>query len=86
MQFEFDPDKSASNKQKHDIDFIEAQLLWDDSNLLEIPARTEGEPRFLIIGMIAQKIWSAIATYCTAGIRIISVRRAREEEVALYED
>ena len=86
MLFEYDLDKSQSNKQKHGIDFVEAQLLWDDSNLLEIPARTEGEPRFLIVGMIAQKVWSAIVTYRATGIRIISVRRAREEEVALYED
>lgn len=84
-QFEFDPKKSAKNKVKHGIDFIEAQSLWDDPDLLEIPAKTEDEPRFLVIGRIGSKHWSAIVTYRNYNIRIISVRRSRIEEVDLYE-
>jgi len=83
--FEFDDLKSKSNLQKHGIDFIEAQALWNDSNLLEIPARTLDEPRFLTIGMIEQKLWSAVITYRNGKIRLISVRRSRAEEVTLYE-
>ena len=84
-QFEFDPEKSAKNKKKHGIDFIEAQSLWDDPDLLEAPAKTEDEPRFLVIGRIGPKHWSAIVTYRNYNIRIISVRRSRIEEVNLYE-
>ena len=84
-QFEFDPEKSAKNKLKHGIDFIEAQSLWDDPDLLEISAKTEDEPRFLVIGKIGSKHWSAIVTYRNYNIRIISVRRSRIEEVDLYE-
>jgi len=83
--FEFDDLKSKSNFQKHGIDFIEAQALWNDSNLLEIPAKTLDEPRFLIIGRIKQKHWSAVITYRNGTIRLISVRRSRAEEVTLYE-
>jgi len=83
--FEFDDLKSKSNFQKHGIDFIEAQALWNDSNLLEIPAKTLDEPRFLTIGKIKQKHWSAIITYRNGKIRLISVRRSRVEEVTLYE-
>jgi len=83
--FEFDDLKSKSNFQKHGIDFIEAQALWNDSNLLEIPAKTLDEPRFLIIGMIEEKHWSAVITYRDEKIRLISVRRSRDEEVTLYE-
>jgi len=83
--FEFDDLKSKSNFQKHGIDFIEAQTLWNDSNLLEIPAKTLDEPRFLIIGMIEKKHWSAVITYRDEKIRLISVRRSRDEEVTLYE-
>ena len=83
--FEFDDSKSESNRAKHGIDFVEAQALWYDSNLMEIPAKTVDEARFLIIGMIEQKHWSAIVTYRDEKVRIISVRRSREEEVALYE-
>jgi len=83
--FEFDLAKSDSNLIKHGIDFVEAQALWDDPMLLEIPAKTEDEPRFLVIGLIEGKHWSAVITYRGVNIRLISVRRARAEEVALYE-
>ena len=85
MDFEFDPEKSQANKAKHGIDFVEAQLLWLDDMLLEIPARTSDEPRFLIIGTIGPKHWSAVVTYRQDRIRIISVRRSRKEEVEIYE-
>ena len=83
--FEFDRSKSESNFVKHNINFIDAQLLWSDPMLLEIPAKTEDEPRYLVIGLIDGKHWSAVVTYRGANIRLISVRRSRSEEVALYE-
>jgi uncharacterized DUF497 family protein len=85
MNFEFDPKKSDSNKNKHGIDFIEAQELWNDIDLLEIPAKTTDEARFLVIGKIDEKHWTGIITYRNDNIRIISVRRARNEEIELYE-
>ena len=85
MQFEFDAKKSAVNKQKHGIDFVAAQALWDDPNFVEIPARTTDEPRFLVIGTLRGSHWSGVITYRGEHIRIISVRRARPEEVAIYE-
>lgn len=83
--FEFDTAKSESNRAKHGIDFLEAQSLWSDPMLLEIPAKTEDEPRFLVIGLIDGRHWSAVVTYRGVTIRLISVRRARTEEVAIYE-
>ena len=85
MEFEFDPRKSAVNKRKHGIDFVEAQALWDDEDLIEVPARTTDERRFLVIGRIAEKHWSGVITYRDDTIRIISVRRSRKEEVEIYE-
>lgn len=85
MEFEFDRRKSERNKRKHGIDFVEAQLLWEDSDLIEIPARTEDEPRFLVIGKIQEKHWSGIITYRKHRIRIISVRRSRRKEIEIYE-
>ena len=85
MKFEFDPNKSNRNKKKHGIDFVDAQDLWNDIDLLEIPAKTSDEARFLVIGKIAQKHWTGIITYRNENIRIISVRRARNEEIELYE-
>ena len=86
MKFEYDPQKSATNKQKHGIDFVEALLLWDDWDLLEIPAKTvEDEGRCLVIGRIGTKHWPAVITYRDDIVRIISVRRSREKEVKYYE-
>jgi hypothetical protein len=86
MPFEYDPHKSDLNRAKHGIDFDEAQLLWDDESFLEIPAKNLDEPRFLIIGKIEGKHWSAVITYRGENIRIISVRRSRDEEIELYEN
>jgi len=86
MDFEFDPPKSASNRKKHGIDFQGAKAIWRDPHLLEIEARSSDEPRFLLIGMIDGKHWSAVVTYRAEKIRIISVRRSRKEEVELYEE
>lgn len=85
LTFEFDERKSNSNFEKHGIDFIDAQALWSDPDLLEIQARTDDEARFLVVGLIDTKHWSAVITYREDRIRIISVRRSREEEVLLYE-
>ncbi len=85
MEFEFDADKSHSNKKKHGIDFVEAQELWDDPDLIEIPARCVDEMRYLVVGMIKGKHWSGVITYRQDNIRIISVRRSRGEEIKIYE-
>ena len=85
MEFEFDEWKSKTNKAKHGIDFHEAQALWEDMDVLEIPARTEDETRTIVIGRIGEKHWSAIITHRGERIRIISVRRSRTEERDLYE-
>ena len=77
--------QSAENLSKHGIDFDQAQALWDDPWALEAPARTEDEPRFLLIGKIKGKHWAAIWTPRGDAVRIISVRRARKEETRHYE-
>ena len=85
MPFEYDPRKSQLNREKHGIDFEEAQALWKDENRLEIPARAVDEPRSLLIGQINGIMWSVVITYRDDNSRIISVRRSRTEEVELYE-
>jgi uncharacterized DUF497 family protein len=86
MEFEFDENKSMANKVKHGIDFIEVQALWDDPDLLEIPAKNvHDEPRYLLIGKIEDKHWSVIITYRSKSVRIISARRSRNKEIIYYE-
>ena len=85
MQYEYDPAKSAANKEKHGIDFEEAQALWLDEYRIELDTRSETEARYAVIGQMPGQIWTAICTDRGRNIRIISVRRARKEEAALYE-
>jgi len=85
VEFEFNPHKSGTNQEKHGIDFTEAQRLWQDAMRVEVPARTVDEPRWLVIGRIDGKHWSAVMTHREQRTRIISVRRSRDEEVSIYE-
>ncbi|MDD5285567.1 MAG: BrnT family toxin [Desulfuromonadaceae bacterium] len=85
MAFEFDPEKSVVNREKHGIDFVQAQAIWGDADYIEIPLKTGDEMRFMVIGMIEGKFWSGIITYRGESIRIISVRRSRREEISIYE-
>jgi uncharacterized protein len=84
MDFEFDPTKSAANFRKHGIDCVAAQVLWSDPDRLEIPARSLDEPRTQVVGRIGDLVWSAFITARGDRIRILSVRRARDEEKAAY--
>jgi uncharacterized protein len=85
IEFEFDPEKSRRNKEKHAIDFIEGQELWKDIDLLEIKAKTIDEERYIEIGKIGIKHWTAVITYRDNKIRIISIRASRQTEKELYE-
>ena len=84
MDFDFGPTKSTANLDKHGIDFVGAQALWHDPDRLEIPARSLDEPRTQVIGRIGDVVWSAFITMRGDRVRIISVRRARDEEKAAY--
>jgi uncharacterized DUF497 family protein len=85
MEFEFDSAKSMSNLEKHGISFDGAKQLWRDPRVLILKARHNVEPRWVAVGSIGEKHWSAIFTYRSERVRIISVRRSRSKEVALYE-
>jgi len=85
MEFEFDSAKSMSNLVKHGINFNDAKQLWRDPKVLIIKARGVVEPRWIAIACIESKHWSAVFTYRGERIRIISARRSRTKEIALYE-
>ena len=81
----YNPAKSRKNKEKHGIDFEEAQILWKDDKALYLPARFDDEERFVMIASHSKKLWTAVCTIRKQNIRIISVRRARKNERKLYE-
>lgn len=84
VNFEFDAEKSAANLAKHGIDFEAAQALWLDDRKVAGPTRSPDEERWMVVGMIDGKLWSAVVTYRNEAIRIISVRRSRPKEAAAY--
>lgn len=85
MGFEYDPAKSAKNQAKHGVDFERAQALWDDPDLLSVRTTFPGEERWISIGVMQGKHWTAVWTPRGGNTRIISVRRSRDKEVQLYE-
>lgn len=85
MEFEFDPAKSAANKEKHGLDFTEAHEVWADERRVLLPLSFADEERFIVVGEVAGKLWSAVFTWRGTKIRIISVRRARDDEKQNYE-
>jgi len=85
IRFEFDPNKSLSNRDEQGIDFEAAQALWADGGLVEVEARSDDEPRFFAIGKIGGKNWTAICVRRGDAIRIISVRRSRKQEIRSHE-
>jgi uncharacterized DUF497 family protein len=84
LEFEYDPVKSAANREKHGIDFAEAQLLWTVYGL-EQPSPFLSEPRMQRTAPIQGRLWTAVFTVRGRRIRLISVRRARKDEVEIYE-
>lgn len=85
MKYEYDSNKSLSNKQKHGIDFENAKLLWNDDRMVEILTSHEDEERFINIGKINSKFYTVVSTIREDKIRIISARRARKKEIEIYE-
>ena len=85
MEFEWDSNKSDANKRKHGIDFEEVQTLWNDPNARVLDANEKNEIRFLVVGKIGGKYWTAVVTERGEKIRIISVRAARKEEKDEYD-
>lgn len=85
MRFEFDARKSPANQHNHGIDFVAAYAMWMNESLVEIPAKTLDELWWLVTARIGSKAWSAVITRRCDVIRMISVRRARGEEISTYE-
>ena len=85
MVFEFDAKKNESNIVKHKVSFEEVQAIWEDPDLMVVPARKRGEKRQMAIGRAYAVMFSVVHTKRGEAIRIISARRSTRKEVQLYE-
>lgn len=86
LTFEFDPKKSKNNFEKHGIDFIAAQRIFDDEALAIIKGASSNETRYMAIGLLDGKLWTAVYNWRNVNIRLISARRARKSEIWAYEE
>mgnify|MGYP003399520169 FL=1 len=86
MEIEFDPDKAQSNLRKHRVSFADAeQSLRDERAITVADPDSEGEPRFVTIGMDALgRILVVVHTPRGDRIRIISARKASPGEAEHY--
>jgi uncharacterized DUF497 family protein len=86
LGFEYDENKSIKNKEKHNIDFEEAKLLWNDKNSIVTPAKlVNEEERYSLISFLKTKCYLTIFVIRNNNYRIISVRRCRKNEEKDYE-
>ena len=86
MKFEYDENKSRSNKKKHGVDFEDAKIVWEDEERTEVKTLFPTETRYLNIGKINNKLYTVVVTYRNNNIRIISTRRARKKEIEIYDN
>ncbi len=88
MDFEWNADKAASNVVKHGVTFAEAMTVFGDPLELAIadPDHSQGEPRFLSIGLSAEGRLLVVAYAERKGrTRIINAREATPRERRQYE-
>jgi uncharacterized DUF497 family protein len=87
MEIEWDSEKATSNLQKHGVSFEEASTaLLDPLALAQEDATSEGEPRWVLIGMSARaRLLTVIYTLRRPDrIRLISARKATRKEANYY--
>jgi uncharacterized protein len=87
MDYQWDPEKAASNWMKHDVDFADAVGVFEDEWALTIREQdVEGEQRFATLGIdFLERVLVVVYTYRGKKIRLISARRATRKERRVYE-
>ena len=90
LRFEWDDRKSASNRRKHGVSFQEARtaFLDDNARLIPDPEHSDEEERFVLLGLsISLRV--LVVCHCYRHndevIRIISARKADEDEIKQYQ-
>ena len=85
--FEWDPEKSRENEQKHGVSFSEASEVFDDdySSTVPDPDHSADEERYLIFGISKQGKY-LVVSYTERGerIRLISARQMTPRERRAY--
>jgi uncharacterized protein len=89
-RFEWDQKKSVANRRKHGVSFEEARTAFLDENARVIPdpEHSQDEERFVLLGL-SVSLRVLVVCHCYRQddevIRIISARKADEDEVKQYQ-
>jgi hypothetical protein len=85
VKFDWDPVKSAGNESKHGLSLASATTLWAGP-VIVLPSRNPGEVQHLAIGLIEGQHWTVVYAPRDGMIRLISARRSRNNEKAIYQE
>jgi len=85
VNFDWDPAKSASNEAKHGLSLAAACVLWQGPVVI-LPSKNSGEMRHLAIGLIEGRHWTVVYALRVDHFRLISARRSRTNEKALFQE
>ena len=87
MEFEWDEEKNGSNLEKHGIDFETAMLIWEGPVVEKVSNRRDyGENRFVVFGMVDNRVLAVVYTWRDNRCRIISARKANRNERRAYRE
>lgn len=83
MEFEWDEDKRLKVLEKHGIDFNKAGQIFQIRHII-LAAKSEVEPRFIVVGFLNDEWIAVVFTYRGKACRLITARKARENERRAY--
>jgi uncharacterized protein len=85
MEFEWDEAKRLSNLDKHGIDFLDVEEVFDgDIVTVEDDRPGYGERRFVTFGLLQGRVVAVVYTDRGDAMRLISVRKATQYEQRTY--
>lgn len=86
MLFEWDERKRLSHLEKHGLDFLDVAAVFDAPHIVAPSTYRTGERRFLAIGTFGGRYVTVVCTARSDATRVISFRRARDEERQKYQE
>ena len=86
--FEWDDDKAARNLADHGVSFDAARRAFNDAFAVQREDRRQnyGEDRFLLLGMVQERLLAVAYTMRDQRVRIISARYAEPRERRRYHE
>jgi uncharacterized DUF497 family protein len=87
MDFEYDPSKDEANRFKHGLELSFGLKIFDDPAHIILASHREidGEERYKAIGLVGDKLYTAVHVWRGGTIRLISVRRSNAGEQGNYD-